>query len=84
MLHTSMIYEVFMIKINSACSRRRRGKWKEPWKGVPHQMETRATASQGESGDKGINKIENVFIKLKTEIENNQILIDWLNQATYV
>ena len=44
MLHTSMIYEVYMIKINSACSRRWRGKWKEPWKGVPHQMETRATA----------------------------------------
>ena len=44
MLHTSMIYEVYMIKINSACSRRWRDKWKEPWKGVPHQMESRATA----------------------------------------
>ena len=44
MLHTSMIYEVHMIKINSACSRRWRGKWKEPRKGVPHQMGNSATA----------------------------------------
>ena len=84
MLHTSMIYEVYMIKINSACSRRWRGKWKEPRKGVPHQMESSATAKQGESGDEGKKKTENVLINLKTEIENNQILINWLKQATYV